>query len=630
LRELYRGEGRWRTAISSKTSEDGRGVAVTFVIAEGEVNKVATIGFTGNRAFTAAQLRDVITTTQSGWLDILKTNLTYDPERVAVDRLLLLRHYQSRGYADAKIGEAKVETDPATGSFSIVFQIEEGERFTFASPTIESRVSEVKVAGLEDTLTTRAGDTYKVDRIEASTEALTTALAVSGHPFTRVAPQIERDEAARTVRVVYRIEDGPRIFIRRIEITGNVRTRDHVVRRELRIVDGDPFTPALVQAAKKRLMGTGFFKSVEIQPAKTPEPDSVDLKVALVEQETAELSFGIGYSMTDGVVGDISFADRNVLGSGYAMRVKLEAGQKRYGGEIGFTDPHFLDSSVAAGFDLFYRDVDRTTQSSYKQQRYGGTLRLGIPVTDTLGTGLSYTFTQNRLYEVGANASPAIKEAAAIAGGTYATSAIGTSTTYDTRDSRKSPTSGIVATTANDFAGLGGDARFVRTTADVRAYVPLIDGVTFVGHIGGGTIGGWGGQDVRLLDLFYKGGETVRGFATAGLGPRDILSANKDALGGKSYYVTSAEVRTPMPFVPPALGLSAMAFADAGSVFGANATAAKLPGLSGNSAMPRASTGVGLVWDSPVGPLQASYGFALAQQPGDKVQPFNFGLGSGF
>ncbi len=634
LRDLYRAEGRYRTSITSRTSDGGRaatgGVTVTFVVAEGEINKVAAIGFTGNRAFSAAALRDAITTTQSGWLDVLKSNLTYDPERLAVDRMLLLRHYQSNGYADASVGEPRVETDPATGHFSIVFAIDEGEKFAFDAPVIDSRIAGLDTAGLQDKLTTRAGDTYGVGKIEASTDAVATVLAVGGQPFARVSPHIERDGARRTIKIAYRIEDGPRVFIRRIDISGNTRTRDHVVRRELRIVDGDPYTPPLIQAAKKRLMGTGFFKSVEIKPARTAEADRVDLKVALVEQDTGELSFGIGYSLTDGIIGDVAYADRNVLGSGYAMKVKLEAGQKRYGAEIGVTDPHFLDSNVAAGFDLFYRDVDRTQQSSYKQQRYGGTLRLGIPVTDTVSTGLSYTFQHNTLYEVGPDASAAIKEAAAFGDGSYNTSSVGTSTTYDTRDSRKAPTSGILATASQDLAGVGGDTRFIRTTADVRAYVPLVDGVTFVGRIGGGTIAGYGGQDVRLLDLFHKGGETVRGFATAGLGPRDALSANQDALGGKSFYVTSAELRTPVPFISPSLGLSALVFADAGSVFGANTTAAKLPGLAASSSAPRASTGVGLVWDSPVGPLQASYGFVLSQQPGDKVQPFNFGVGSGF
>ena len=630
LRDLYRAEGRYRTTITSRTKQGETGVTVTFVIAEGEINKVVAIGFTGNRAYSASALRDVITTTQSGWLDILKSNLTYDPERLTVDRLLLRRHYLTHGFVDATVGEAKVGIDPKTGNFDIVFPIDEGERFTFAAPSVDSRVPGIATTELHDKLTTRQGAPYAIDKIEASTESISTALAIGGQPFARVSAQIERDEMARTIKVAYRIEEGPHVFIRRIEISGNVRTRDHVVRRELRIADGDPFTPPLIQAARKRLMGTGFFKSVEIRPAKTDNIDRVDLQVAVLEQETGELSFGIGYSLTDGVIGDVAYADRNVLGTGYAMKIKLEAGQKRYGAEIGVTDPHFLDSYVAAGFDLFYRDVDRTLQSSYKQQRYGGTLRLGIPVTDTVSSGLSYTFQRNTLHEVGPDASAAIKEAAAFGGGSYNTSAIGTSTTYDTRNSRRAPTTGILATASQDLAGVGGDTCFIRTTADVRAYVPLVDGVTFVGRIGGGTISGYGGQDVRLLDLFYKGGDTVRGFATAGLGPRDALSANQDALGGKSFYVTSAELRTPVPFISPSLGLSALVFADAGSVFGANTTAAKLPGLAASSAAPRASTGVGLVWDSPVGPLQASYGFVLSKQPGDKVQPFNFGVGSGF
>lgn len=629
LRDLYRREGRYRATVASKESETREGVAITFTIAEGDVNKVVAITFTGHRAFSDGQLRDVITTTQSGWLDLIKTNVAYDPERLTIDRMLLLRHYQTHGFADAGVGEPKVEDDPATNGFRISFPIEEGERFTFSETTFEGALAGGAGPTIKALVTTRAGDTFNPVRIEASADAIGAHLATVGQPFVRVSPRLVRDKQTKSIGVVFKLEEGPHTYIRRIEISGNSRTRDYVIRRELRLAEGDAYSPRTIEASRKRLLGTGFFKSVEIKPAKTAEADRVDLNVAVVEQETGELSFGIGYSLNDGVIGDASYADRNVLGTGLAMRVKVEAGQTRYGAEVGFTDPHFLDSNVAAGFDLFHRDVDRTVQSSYKQQRYGGTLRAGIPLTDNVTTSVNYTFTHNRLYDVGDAASAAIREAAQ-AGGGYTTSSIGYSTSYDSRDNRKMPTSGFVATAAQDFAGVGGDSKFIRSVAEVRGYYPVVDGVTLVGRAAGGTISGYGGQEVRLLDLFFKGPDTVRGFASGGIGPRDGFSANQDALGGASFYSTSAELRMPIPFATAATGLSAMVFADAGSLFGATTAAKNLPGLSGNSAAPRASTGVGLVWDSPVGPLQASYAFVLNKQPGDKTQPFNFGLGSGF
>ena len=371
-----------------------------------------------------------------------------------------------------------------------------------------------------------------------------------------------------------------------------------------------------------------------MQPERTQEPEQVNLRVTVVEQETGDLSFGLGYSQNDGIIGDVSYSERNIMGTGVAGKVKLEIGERRWGGEVGLTDPRFLGTNTAAGFDVFYRDTDRTTQSSYKEQRWGGSVKIGVPITDTITGGLSYTFTRSTLYDVGANASAAIKEAVPgypkSTSSTYDTSAVGYSLGYDTRDNARVPNSGLYSVVKQDFAGLGGDAAYVRSTIDTRGYYPVGNGIVLGGHLGAGTINGYAGQDVRLLDLFYRGGETVRGFATGGIGPRDSNSVNQDALGGKGFYLASLEARAPLPFVPSEMGLSAVGFIDAGSLFAANKTASALPGLTGNSAAPRVSTGAGLVWDSPLGPLQATYGFVLSKQAGDKTQPFNFGTASGF
>jgi len=634
LRDLYRREGRHQVKVEPHASDSARGVQLTFHIEEGEVNKVKRIAFSGNRAFSDAVLRDVITTTQSGWLDMLRSNLTYDAERVALDRILLRQYYQKHGYADASVAEPAARLDPATGGFEVSFAIDEGERYTFGPQRIELNLPGIDASRLAARIAAREGQVYDATKVDTTVVALDGELAATGQPFVHTVPRIERDPNARRIGVVYALQSLPHLYIRRIEITGNSRTLDRVVRRELRLGEGDPYSPITVEAARKRLTRTGLFKSIDIRTIKAKEKDQVDLAVGVVEQDSKDLSFGIGYSENDGIIGDIAYGDNNLFGTGLSGRVKLEAGQRRYGAELSLTDPHFLDTDLGAGFDLFYRDTDRTLTSSYKDTRWGGSVRLAMPITETLSTGVNYTFVRGTIYDVGPNASVAIKEAVpgypAATSGRYDTSAVGYSVAFDTRDNRKMPTSGVYAGVKQDLAGLGGDARYLRTSADLRGYYPLPAGIVLAGHIGGGYITGYGGQDVRLLDLFYRGSETVRGFAPSGLGPRDAFSANQDALGGRSYYVTSAELRFPIPTVPESLGINGMVFADAGSLFGANKTAAVLPGLAGNSAAPRVSAGPGIVWNSPLGPLQASYGFVLAKQPGDKIQPFNFGLGSGF
>lgn len=632
IRDRYRAEGRYRTTVTPRT-EPGRdgAVALVFLVTEGEVNKVEHIGFSGNRAYGDAELRDVITTTQSGWLDFLKSNLGLDRERLAVDRQLLIKHYRRHGFAEAKVSEARIDEKPS-GGFDISFAIDEGERFTFGAQRVETTIAGIDTGALERRIAAEAGRAYDIGKIEASTAALGKALIDGGHPFVRVTPREARDVKAGRIAVAYVLHEAPHVYIRRIEIGGNTITRDYVVRRELSFAEGDAFNPLMIETARKQLMRTGLFKKVDIEAKRTPEPDKIDLRVAIAEQDSHDISFGIGYSQNDGIIGDASYTDSNLFGTGRTFKTKVELGQSRYGGEISVSDPHFLDMNVIAGFDLFYRDTDMTLQSSYKDTRWGGTLRLAAPITDEITTGVSYSFVRSTIYDVGTAASLAIREAVPgypnATASTYDTSLVGLFTTYDSRDEKKHPTSGLFASARQEIAGLGGDAEFLRTTADVRAYYPVTDKITLAGHIGAGTISGYGGQDVRLLDMFYKGGETVRGFASSGLGPRDGLSANQDALGGSTYYVTSAEARVALPYVPESLGLSGLAFADAGSLFGANATAQKLTGLTGNGAAPRVSTGLGLSWDSPVGPLQATYAFVLAQQPGDKTQPLGFGFGS--
>jgi outer membrane protein insertion porin family len=351
--------------------------------------------------------------------------------------------------------------------------------------------------------------------------------------------------------------------------------------------------------------------------------------VAVEEQETAELSFGGGYSTTEGIIGDIAWTERNLFGRGQYLRLKLAGSQSRFQADVAFTEPRFLGSNTSAGFDLFYKDVDYSKQASYKSLKAGGVLRLGFPISDELTSSVNYSFVRNTLYDVGSGASVAVREALAGSSdgtSTYTTSSVGYGLAYDTLDSKRRPTSGVSFTLSQDLAGVGGDVQFLRSTTDVRGYYPVGDSITLSGRVRGGVIEGWGGQDVRLLDLFYRGGDLVRGFAAAGIGPRDTLSENKDALGGRMYVGTTAETLFDIPGVPRDLGVRASVFADAGSLWGTNTTGASVPGLAGNSAAVRASAGVGIVWDSPLGPLRADYAVPLAAQPFDKLQAFSFGM----
>jgi outer membrane protein insertion porin family len=430
------------------------------------------------------------------------------------------------------------------------------------------------------------------------------------------------------INVTYVIDQGPRIYIERINVSGNLRTHDHVIRREFRLAEGDAYNPLLVDKAKRRLQGLGFFKTVDIKRHQGSAADRVVLDVDLVEQSTGELSFGAGYSTSEGVIGDISIAERNLLGKGQFLRLRLAGSLERLQADLSFTEPRFLDRNLSAGFDLFWKEVDLTAVSAFKSRTEGGALRIGFPLSENLWLTNSYTLSQGTIFDVDqANASLAIIQSE----GSALTSAVGTSLAYDQRNHPKNPTKGYYFQVGSDFAGLGGDVKYVRMTGEARFYYPITDKFTLVGRAIGGHIMGWGGDDVRLIDLFYKGGETIRGFNRGGFGPRDLVTG--DALGGDTFWATTAEVRFPLPFIPDDLGMGGAFFVDAGSLFGAGQFAKDLDGkgviLADDSSI-RASAGFSIMWNSPLGPLRLDIAKAFLKKDFDDEQLIRFGASTKF
>jgi outer membrane protein insertion porin family len=629
----YRSQGRLLTTVDPKlkTRDDGR-VDVVFTIKEGAVTKVDHIVFVGNHAFSERQLRDVISTSQSGWFDVLKAAAFYDPERIEQDRGLLRLHYLKNGFPDARVLSAEATKNTNGTGYSVQFRIEEGERYVFSGAEIKTGVKLAKVepGELERAIQVKAGSPYNQEQMDKSVEKMSLVLSDRGYTFMQVRPVPIRDAPSHTIAVSFNIEEGAHIYLERIDIVGNAKTRDYVIRRELRIAEGDAVNAFLLDRAKKRVQALGFFKSVTLKRIIGSAPDRIILTIEVVEDDTKSVSLGIGYSQTYGIVGDTALTERNLFGTGDKLSVKFTGGATTLQAELGFTEPHLLDSNFAAGFDLFYKNLDFTTQASYMTQRIGGDVRIGYPITDEWTGSVNYTLSRDTIYNVGSAASVVIKDS--IPGypnstsATYWTSSVGYSLTYDGRDDKKHPKSGIYYTMSQDLAGLGGDVNYIRTVADLRGYYPVTDNITLMGVAQGGIISGWGGQDVPLLDMFYKGGETVRGFASAGIGPRDTVSANQDALGGSMYFKTSAELLFPIPGVPNDIGLRGEVFTDVGSLWGTTKTVAATPGVQGSSFAPRASVGVGLLWESPIGNLEAGYAIPVIKQSYDKTQPLYFGL----
>ncbi|MCB1509541.1 MAG: outer membrane protein assembly factor BamA [Hyphomicrobiaceae bacterium] len=625
--DVYRRQGRYAATVEPKIIQLSQNrVNLVFEIREGTATKVVAINFVGNRAFSDSQLRDIITTAQAGWLDFLKGQSVYDPDRLRLDRELVRQYYLKNGYADAKVLSATAELDRDGTGFFLTFTIDEGPRYRFGSVRIESTLPELRPASLQPVMLTIPGGRFNASYIDKTVEKLTLAVSRQGFAFARVRPRADRDPVAKVINLTYIVDEGPRVYIERIDVSGNTRTKDRVIRREFRLVEGDAYNPLMVEQATKRLKRLGFFKKVQVGRRPGSASDRVIIMVQVVEQPTGELAFGGGYSTTEGVIGDISITERNLLGNGQFLRLKLSGSSSRTQVDLSFTEPRFLDQNLAAGFDLFHKDVDLIRQSSYKSRRSGGTVRLGFPLSEHLWVNTNYTLAYDDIYEVSDVASRAIKDAAKD-GATFKSS-IGGSIAYDRRNHPRTPNEGYYLMASTEFAGVGGDVQFIRVQAEGRYYYPIAPKITFVARAIGGHIESWGGKDVRLLELYYKGGETIRGFAKSGLGPRDVDTG--DALGGKTFWATTAEVRFPLPLVSEQLGMGGAVFADAGSLFGASERASLSGARIFDDASIRASAGVSLLWNSPLGPLRLDYAFPLMREKYDDVQRLRFGASTKF
>ncbi len=649
--DVYRRQGRFTATVEPKIIELEHGrVNLVFEINEGGATKVKTIQFVGNRAFSDSQLRDIVTTTQEGWFDFIKGTAFYDPDRLNLDRELLRQYYLKNGHADVRIVAADVHLDRDGSGFFITFVVEEGEPYVFGEVEIDSKIPGLDIPALKRKIITRTGQTFNAAEIDKSVESVTLALTETGFTFGRVRPRADRDPVNRVIKLTYVIDEGPRIYVERINVIGNLRTRDYVIRREFRLAEGDAYNPLLVDTAKKRLQNLGLFKAVDIKRRPGSAEDRVVLDVNVTEQPTGEISFGAGYSTQEGIIGDIGFTERNFMGKGQFLRLKLGGSLERMQVDLSFTEPRFLDRNLAAGFDLFYRITQQADYQPYDHTRAGGSLRLGMPLSEYLWLNSNYTLSYDELSNVDTNfdpvngdlriASRAIRDllAPGATSADYWTSSVGTALSYDRRNHPKTPTSGYFLTGGVDFAGVGGDVQYVRLQGEGRFYYPVTERITLVGRVAAGHIVGWGGDEVRLLDMFYKGGETVRGFDRLGIGARDTTTG--DSLGGSTYYVGTAEVRFPLPLVPDELGLSGAFFVDAGSLFGISKSVKALNGqvdgatgsvisIADGSGL-RVSAGFGLMWNSPLGPLRADFGWALMKEEYDKEQVFRFGASTRF
>ena len=612
IKDLYRRAGEAAANVTYRivNLRNGR-VDVVFHIDEGPKTGVKSIVFVGNHVFSSGKLRDLMQTTEMDWLSFFKSSDVYDPDKLGSDLDLIRRFYLKNGYADFHVIGSDAHYDPQQKGYIITITVEEGVQYTIANADIESHISGIDGASLHSALRVSPGQIYNGDLVQKTTDAITLELGRRGYAFSEVHPRGDRDPATRTVKIVFVVDEGPRVYIERIDIRGNTRTRDYVIRREFDISEGDAYNKVLIDRAERRLNNLGFFKKVKITNEQGSAPDRVIVVVTVEDQPTGSFSVSGGYSTADGIIGEVAVQETNFMGRGQFARLSVMLGQYAEGVTFSFTEPYFLGHRLAAGFDVFAKNSEVSQYAFYNDFMVGGTLRLGVPVTDEITFSPRYSVYSSYIsipdsasfpYNDCTNPIPGItplnnSTGAAVPGfpqasstsncltngeaslalkqaqGTTVTSMPGYVLSYNSLDNNKNPTSGIHAELHQDLAGAGGDEHYIRTTGDFRYYQDLYSDLDIVGvaHLQGGLLQSYGGYPIRIVDNFDMGPSLVRGFAPFGLGPRDISPGVDPAgnpLGGTKYWGASLESDFPIWGLPKEVGLKGAVFADAGAVWG--------------------------------------------------------------
>ena len=614
--EIYRQSGYFAARIEPKVIQLPQNrIDVIFEINEGPVTGIRSINFVGNKAFDDNRLREEIITSETRWWRFFASSDNYDPDRLNYDRQQLRRFYLTKGYADFRVVSSSAELTRDGEEFFVTFNIEEGELFTFAESSIRSTVETVAIEKLQAAIDHVEGDRYDLRKIEDTEDALTKLLGEKGFAFAEIRARTRRDRENNLIRVEYVIEEGPRVYVERININGNDRTHDEVLRREMRISEGDAFNRVLLERSRRNLRALGFFSSVDIEESPGSEPDKTIIDVNVVEQSTGELTFGVGYSSAESLTTEFAISERNLLGRGQKLNLRVGVSDEVQRYQISFTEPFFLDRRVAAGFSVF------NTESDYDNDAYvfssigiGG--QLAFPLSEdgrlSLSVNLSEDELENNFFAMDINRSYE-----------YSKYEIGYYYTIDKRDDPIDPTEGWNLGFGQDLAGPSGDVTFIRTSAVANYYYEITEGWVFHGRASAGFIDDYENDIVYYGDRFFRGGSSFRGFDRSGVGPRQISTGY--AVGANRYLIGTTEVSVPLG-IPKDVGMKANLFVDFGAVGDTDETQNDIE----DEFAFRATSGLSISWKSPFGPVRFDFATALKKEDYDKAKSFRFSVGTRF
>ena len=630
IAEAYRQAGRLAATVEPRIiRRSGNRVDLVFEISEGGVVENERISFVGNRAYSDRRLRSVLETSQAGLLRTIIGSDTFIAERLEFDRQLLSDFYLSRGYVDFRILDVNTELARQRNATFITFILQEGQSFDFGAITATSDVPGVDASEYLSVSRIRPGSTYTPTAVENTIARMERLAIRQGLDFIRIEPNVVRDDRNLELDIEFRITRGPRVFVERIDIEGNQTTLDRVIRREFRVVEGDPFNPREIRAAAERIRALNYFGNVDVNAREGSSEDQVVIDVDVEEQPTGSLSFGASYSDESGAGLALGFSERNFLGRGQTLRFDINSGTDNANSQITFIEPYILGRNLNFRFDAYYATTDYNN-AFYDTEVYGVSPSINFPLTETSRLTLRYSLGREEISDVDEDSSPIVQ---AEEGALY-TSSVGYTYSYDTRRSGLNPNAGLLLAIGQDFAGIGGDNEYIKTTAELTGQMLVMnEEVTLRATLEGGALYMLDGES-RVTDRFFLSTRQLRGFGSRGVGPRDLAVENEDALGGNYYAAARFETEFPIG-LPDEYGITGGAFLDFGSVWSLDNVDGGDDGDDGLQLVDddfalRSSIGVSLFWDTALGPLRFNLSTPLVKEDYDEENNFNFTFSTRF
>lgn len=624
LIQAYRAQGRLSATVTPRIiKRSNNRVDVVFEVSEGRTVEVERLSFVGNRQFSDGRLRRVLETKQAGSLRALIRQDNFVEDRIEFDKALLRDFYQARGYIDFQTLSVASEFSRERNAFFVTFNIREGQKYKFANITTTTDLPEVDIAKFQRVSRIRSGQVYSPEAVDNTIARLEKLALKKGLNLVRVDPRVTRNDRDLTLDLEFALVRGPRIFVERIDIEGNATTLDRVIRRQFRVVEGDPFNPREIREAAARIRALGLFSAVGVDARQSSAPDQVVIDVEVQEQKTGSLSFGGAYNFSTGVGLTAKYMERNLLGRGQTLNFDVILGLDNSTGGLTFIEPAFLGRDLSFRLDGEYRQTEYD-YTNYDTQKALIRPSFGFPVSEFGKMNVRYALSNNKIFNVDAGSSAVLhtEEAA----GAVLSNSVGYTFTYDTRNKGLNPSAGVLLQFSQDYAALGGGDNSLKSTVKLGGEAKVFnDQVALRVTLEGGMLDSYGATSV-LTDRFFLNSTKLRGFSPAGVGPRDMTAANQDALGGNTYAVARFETEFPLG-LPEELGINGGLFFDIGSVWDLDNTNG---GAVDDTMHLRSSAGISIFWKTPIGPLRFNFSQALQKESYDKVRNFDLTISTQF